>query len=483
MEDKSLAKSFIYNLIGFSIPVWIQFFLSFISAPITTRLFIPAEMGKINLFSTYLSMFILIALLGLDQSFVRYYNEPPSKNDMNSLNKICMLITLFSSTFIGGFILLFWNKISLMITDAVSLLVPICLIISLYANIFLRFFGLFFRMQGNVFIYSLQAIAITVVSKILFIIVALWNPNHINAIIAITLGYVIIMVTFLIYQNHKVKRNTLYLDDETIKALFKYGLPLLPITVLSWLNNSLGQLMLNKYIDFAAIGIYSNAVAVASIISLLQAGFNTYWAPFVYKGYKTQALKIQKIHNIITFGMILFGLMIILGQDVIYLLIGENFRSSKIFFPLLLVTPICYTIAETTGLGIAISKKSYLNIITFLGNVTVNILLCIILLPTIGIMGAAIAAASAGIIMLILKTVIGERYYKCITSYRKTFSSVIIFIIAAICNIIFFNNPLQKYISILFLACILIFIYRNEVLYMIRIIKEIFKDFFNNRKD
>jgi O-antigen/teichoic acid export membrane protein len=144
-------------------------------------------------------------------------------------------------------------------------------------------------------------------------------------------------------------------------------------------------------------------------------------------------------------------------------LIGENFRASKIFFPLLLISPICYTIAETTGLGINISKKTYLNTITFVANVSINLLLCFTLLPKYGIMGAAFAAATSSVVMLIIKTILGEKHYKCITNYYKTFSAIIIIISVAIINIVLFEQVTLKYSIIVSLFGMLCIIYKKEV--------------------
>lgn len=474
-NEKGFAKEFLAKLIGFSIPTWISFVLSFISTPIVTRLFIPDEVGKINLFTTYLTMFNVIVLMGLDQAFVRFYNEPPSKNDKRSIMYICLIFTSLMAIFVSAVVTMLGKRLSIEITGELNIIIPVCLIISIFANMFLRFSSLYYRMQNNILLYSVQVIALTIIAKLVYTIVALWSPTYDNAIIAMTIGYSIVAITFFAVQGKELCRSKPLLDRETISELFRFGLPLLPVTLLSWLNNSMGQLMLKKYVDYSAIGVYTSAVSVASIISLLQAGFNTYWAPFVYSSYKTQNEKIKKIHNIITGAMVGFGLIIILGQNFIYILIGEGFRASKSFFPFLLLSPICYTIAETTGLGIGISKKSYLNIAIFVCNVGTNLLLCVILLPRIGIQGAAIAAAFASVVMLIIKTIIGERYYESITSYKKTFSAILIILIAAIVNLTLFDYVLLKYVGLLVLLIMHLIVYKIEFGNVIRYLKNIYK--------
>ncbi len=143
-NEKGFAKEFLAKLIGFSIPTWISFVLSFISTPIVTRLFIPDEVGKINLFTTYLTMFNVIVLMGLDQAFVRFYNEPPSKNDKRSIMSICLIFTSLMAILVSAVVTILGNRLSIEITGELNIIIPVCLIISIFANMFLRFSGLYY---------------------------------------------------------------------------------------------------------------------------------------------------------------------------------------------------------------------------------------------------------------------------------------------------------------------------------------------------
>ena len=69
------GKSFIRKLVGFSLVTWVSFIISFLSAPISTRLFDPSVLGKINIFNTYTNLWGVLILIGLDQAYVRFYYE------------------------------------------------------------------------------------------------------------------------------------------------------------------------------------------------------------------------------------------------------------------------------------------------------------------------------------------------------------------------------------------------------------------------
>ena len=92
-----------------------------------------------------------------------------------------------------------------------------------------------------------------------------------------------------------------------------------------------------------------------------------YWTPFVYENYKTDQKRIEKVHHTITFVMTCFGLLIILFQyPIFFILSNGEYDTGRIIFSLLLIAPVCYTISETLGLGIHLSKKNLLAHIYFI---------------------------------------------------------------------------------------------------------------------
>lgn len=478
MENKGSLSSigFLKNMLGFSIATWVSFGLSFFSSPFTTRLFLPEEVGRINLFNTYMTMLLAVVCLGLDQSYVRYYNEPPEDMSKKTLLRICVGIPLSLLAVLSLGILIMGQEVATLIVASPDPLIPVCLVICVLANVILKFFNLTYQMKQDIVWFNIQGILIALVSKVLYVIVGIYRPDYKSAILFTTIGYLLLTIAFMFIQRRFLffpEKKEKRARGKAVKVLLKFGIPLMPVTILTWLNASIAQLLLKMYVSFEAIGIYSNAVSFASLITILQTGFNAYWVSFAYKNYKDENKKICQIHSMITFAMVLFGLLLILFEDVLYLLIGANFRDSKSFFPFLLLAPICYTIAETTGLGINISQKSYLNIVTFAINTSINILLCFLLLPRIGTVGAAVASSFAAIAMLCVKTVLGERYYKCVTSYKKSAAPIIIILLAATYNYFFIQNILVKNVGILVLIGLLVSIYHREVRQAAGIIKNI----------
>lgn len=464
-RDGNVSTTFMKRIFGFSMASWVNCLISLISTPITTALFLPEELGKINLFLSITNLLIPFIYLGFDQAYVRFHNEPCGKNSADSIFKICFAISTFMSILVGAVVLIGWRYFSSQIIGYESISVALSLIVYLIATMLMRFANLKARMENNVWLFFIQSVLSTVIIKLSFVGVALFTRSAEYAIIVRTIllalaGIVFIVMIFV--KNNEVRTDY---TKPVIRELSAFALPVFPTVFLIMLNTSLSQLLLKTFADYSMIGIYSNAVTIAGIITIVQSGLNTFWTPFVYENYKNQYM-IQKMHHIISFAMLAVTIIISGFQDIIYyILVDEQYWASKCILGFLLISPVSDTISETLGLGIELSKKTYLRLPVYIVNILVNIVACTLLIPRFGILGAAMATALASLSMLVVKTIMGERFYKCSNNYIKLILGYIILIISAFANYTF--NVWWMKIVVAFGGLVLTsLLYLKEVLFL-----------------
>lgn len=466
------GKSFLKKLIGFSMASWLSAAISFLITPVFTRLYSPADVGHINLFTTYMTFFQTVCVLALDQAFMRFYNESLSGLNKNNFLRYCLKINLGISAASAIIILGGYRFFSMQITQSESIEIPICLVIVILCSTFLRMSSISSRMENNVFQYTLQILLITIVEKVLCTLIAFYKADYKLAIVSITAGYILLSVIFFCLKRKSALLPCKHVPRDTTLTILKFSIPYLPVLLLAWLNTSIPLIVLRNYVDYSAVGIYTNAVTIANILTIIQTGFSAYWSPFIYEHYKEEnnKAKIQKIERSVVVVLFCASIGIVLFQDIIYLLVGEKFRASKIFFPLLMLTPICNSIADMTGIGIMLSRKSYLNIFTFITNTSVNLLCSYILIPRIGMMGAGIAVGASALSMLTVRTLLGERYYKISPNNRFIVFSIGIMLLVCVTNIIFSEQALLKYFIVLALLGIFSIIFRRDIGSLIRFV-------------
>lgn len=408
------AGVFLRKLIGFSMASWFGAGISFLATPILTRLYLPEELGTVNMFVTYMTFFQTVCVMALDQAFMRFYNENLEGLKKTNILTYCLYFNFGMAVLSSAVILIGHSHFSMQISGNSDFFVSVCLIVVVFSSSFLRMSSVSSRMEKNVVQYTLQVVLISVVEKVLFIVaVFVYGANYRSAIFTMTIGYLVLAIAFFLLKRKKALAPVTCVPIGTTKIVLGFAIPYLPVLILSWLNSSIPLLVLNYYVDKASIGIYTNAVTISNILSIIQTGFTTYWGPFVYEHYKEEEsqIKIQKIQRCAVLVLTMFALSIVLFQDIVYLLIGEKYRASKLFFPFLILGPFCNCIGDMMGIGIMLSKKSYLNIFTFLGSVGTNLALAYYLIPKVGVAGAGVAAGAASLVMLFLRSALGMRYY------------------------------------------------------------------------
>jgi len=461
---------------GFSLATWIGFVISFVSAPISTRLFSPDQLGRINLFNIGVNLLLALSLLGLDQALVRFYYEPPSRTNKKYLLSILTLVSTLVLLF-GGLIivLFFWRPVSFSIIESHNQLIVICLVLSSISAVVLRYLNLFYRLEQKILWFNIQAILIAIFTRVLYLGTGFWSPTYMPAILVLTGTNLLLMISFLLIQRKEFEVIKNLPDKNFVKTIAAFAVPLIPVTVIAWVNNSVSALVISRLLNFAEVAIFTVAASLAGLVSIIQAGFNTYWAPYVYQNYKENSHRFWIIHKLIACCLTLFGLMIILLQEPAFMLLGEKYRGAVLFFPFLLIAPICYTLGETTGIGINIAKKTYWSPIILISSILANIVICLTLIPLIGISGAAIASAFAGIVSVILKTVIGRKYYTHITSYKYLVITIILLVVASFIGYVFVDNRILKHILLSLILLLGIYIYRKEIVILLKNVCDIVK--------
>ena len=269
------GKSFIKKFVGFSVVTWVSFVISFLTAPISTRLFIPEVLGKINIFNTYTSLFGIFIMIGLDQAFARFYLERPNNRSIGYLFTFCFGITY---ALLAGVVILslpFSSLLSWGLFEETDNLLLYLFFFSVFCSATLRYLNLSYRMEKNVKMYTIQGILMTLVSKVLYLGVGFWDPSYKPALIALTVSHFALAVVFLFIQRNRFERIHEY-DRGFAMEMFKYAIPLIPVSVLMWANHSIPQIVMQKTMDYHSIGIFTSAAALASIINIIQAGYNTF---------------------------------------------------------------------------------------------------------------------------------------------------------------------------------------------------------------
>ncbi|MGV8933478.1 MAG: polysaccharide biosynthesis C-terminal domain-containing protein [Gallionellaceae bacterium] len=459
--------SFLSKIIRFSIPSWVGFLVNIGSTIVVTRYFLPDAFGLISTFNAAATLVMSLVCLGLDSGFIRYYHDVPRGFDRNRLFLFSILIPLLILIIVSALTLAASStQLSTLILGVNNSFAMGLLLVNVAELIIIRFYTIYYRMAGNSFMYGVLTISMQLALKGALVFAAIIEPDYGFAILSTVVATTFIVIVFSMFYGKKLLPSRIkYTASEvaSLKPYILYSIYTWPIPIALYSNTLATQIIIRTKLGPEAVGIFSSVNIFIGIIAVIQGGFFTFWSGFMFENYQKESARIIKMHDYISFGIISIMCLFVLFRDPIFHLIGPNYHASKPFFALLLLSPLLLMLSETTAYGISIAKKSYLTFgITFL-SVALNLGISWLTIPFFGLTGACIGSAVSSVVLFLLQSHFGQKYYRSIDKKAKTIFAVSSLVLIALVNLFLTDLLMLKVIFSISIFVAAIFVYRNQL--------------------
>lgn len=463
MDSKNFLKHFF--TIGFG--TFLNLLIGLFTTPIITRMVDPTEYGQLSIFTIYSNVAVMVLGLGLDQALVRYYHQSNDIRYKKKLLYICVLLPTITG--IIGSALLIFNSIYQIVPFEFNTTITVLLCVYTMIQILYRFSMAIIRLNYNSKLYSklqvlLKIIYISLAISLIFIIQK-------NSLLLLCIATVVSSFVCLIVSIVSQKTIWNFFDKEyqkikiDYKELLKYSYPFIFSMGIAVMFQAVDKLSLNYFCDYSTVGVYSSAMSLVHIFSILQTTFNTLWSPMAIEHYTKDPDDknfYQKGNTLITIVMFFLGINLILFKDLFALFLGTKYREAAYVFPFLIFNPIMYTISETTVNGLVFKKKSNCQVIVALGACISNIIGNFILIPIIGSKGAAISTGISYIIFFTLRTILSNRYFYVDFKLKKFYFITFVVILYALYST-FIPMNIIGIVGYVVCISILIILYKQEI--------------------
>lgn len=437
-----------------------------LTTPIITRLVDPISYGQFSIFSLYENIGVMIFCLGMDQTLIRYFYTKDELIYKRTLLWKCLLYPIVSLLLLSAvFILLIVFKV---VDFEFNLYVTIALVVLIAITVLNRFSSLLLRLTYFTKLFSTLLVSRKAIYALVASALAYYVGSHyFEILIFATLLSIAITTTVCVVKN----RNLWFGEIESSlipprNELFKYGFPFILSMGIVAVFQSVSQFTLKAYTNYGQVGTFAAAMTLVHIFAILQSGVNMLWSPMAtehFEKHPDDKSFYIKGNSYITIVMFIFGITAIAFKDVLALLLGERFRDASYLFPCLIFIPIMYTISETTVMGINFSKKSHFHIWSAVVSLFVSLIVNLLLIPSYGAKGAAIASAISYIAFFTTRSYFAQKCYPIDFNFIKIYVVTFVVFVYAIVNTI--NSSLLYNL----LGCILsmiatLAIYRRESL-------------------
>jgi O-antigen/teichoic acid export membrane protein len=199
-----------------------------------------------------------------------------------------------------------------------------------------------------------------------------------------------------------------------LKRLLIFGLPLVPAYLAGWALTFSDRFFLERYADLKQVGIYAIGYSIASVLNMVMGWFNTAWLPYGYSVANQPDVKIFYA-RMLTYALTLFTLislgLSLFAREVLTLLATPSYYGAARVVPLIALAYLFYEMNYMIAFGLDLTgKTSYYAPIVGIAAV-LNIVLNFSLIPSFGMMGAAVSTVASYMVMPVMAYLIVRRFY------------------------------------------------------------------------
>ncbi|WP_345102258.1 lipopolysaccharide biosynthesis protein [Mucilaginibacter panaciglaebae] len=459
-----MASKFVNLFLKFSFGGLVSAVISFFSTPVITALIMPAEFGKASMFILAFNLLLQIILLGVDQSFVRYFYQDKFKSNSGALlaSTITAPVVFALLAMVG--LLLFWRPISIALVDTPNFTFALLLAFTLLIGVVERFSTLLIRMMQDAVLFSNLKIIQVITNFAVIVLFAHFVERSFFAIIYGNILSLLFISLVGIYAKRRIWLQWFKADKQTIIKALKYGLPFVPVFVIAWIFEGIDKMALKYYSNFSEIGIYTAASKIVAVLMILQTTFSNFWIPIAYEAFENNSAESRKlfesVYSKLSVLFFIVSLLIMLAKDLIICLFNKNYSEAINVVPFLIFMPVMYSLSEITVSGINFVKKTQWHLAISALSTLVNFICVVILVPKYGAKGAAISTAIGYIVFFYTRTFISNYYFPLNFRLKRTTISIVLLFAVAFVNIIC-NKTTVFFINLTALVAIVLLYFRE----------------------
>jgi len=377
-----------------------------------------SEYGLFSLSLAILNILVFIACLGLKEGVSRsiaYKKGLEGQSQIRDFIYSSLYLSIISSILV--FLCLFFasdlvsKKIfhSPQLAPLLQILafaIPPIVFIEIASSVF-RGLG---RVQERVYFrdFLMKGLQLSFVTWILFI-----HHSLIGAVGAYVASTILSSIFFAGYTSRKLRKLTPNINGAKtklpmVKEIFFFSLPLLVLSSLGLTMTWTDTLMLGYFTSPDKVGLYNGATPVLQILQLIPASIVFIYVPlaseFIGRGHLAKVREIYK--KLTKLGWLLsfpiFLTIFLFAKEVLLVFFGEGYTGAIMPLRILMVGYILVSLFGPVDFTLLSFGKTKFLLMNASIAALVNIVLNILLIPTIGIIGASLATVTSWVVSCLL---------------------------------------------------------------------------------
>ena len=455
-ETRSHTKEIFSHTITYGLGLVLNRSLSFLLIPLYTNFFTPEEMGMYSLIFSFWLFLNIIYVYGLETSFIKFFIDEKSENGRKEIYSSTLFILALTSILFSTLFFLFSENISSLIDfenpSKGLFLIKLTSLIIIF-DILHRFPLLLFRaeLKAKKYLYlTLLSVITNLAANLILILIfklsieAVFYSYLISIVLTLAAGLVLTRK----YLSFKV-------SFSKIRELVIYGNKFIYIGIFITIIDISDRFFLKYFYDEDAVGIYSANYRLGTIMALIISAFKFSWTPYFLNLSDNPDNK-KIISNIFTYfvftGLLLFLIFSFFLEPAAKIslfglsILDERYWAGLSIIPVILLSYFFSGLYSTLNAAPFFTDRTSTLLYISLAGFALNIFFNFLLIPILGIQGAAYSTLFTYAAMFFLIYITTQKIYKIEYEWNKVFLTAVLTILIFIVHLFLKNIFSESYI-------------------------------------
>jgi O-antigen/teichoic acid export membrane protein len=389
--------------------------------PLYTRYLTTADYGYAEVMFAAIVSASIVVRLGVIEALLRFYYQDDEQPDRVVATSFATLF--WASTAAALLVLPFAGPISEALLDpsatdparispgSAADLARIS-IGGLWVLTMFEFLLTLFRLEERARAYFLTTIANVLATIVLTVVLVVGAGEGARGLLLGSYAVGAVFVLGLIF--HHRRRLSLRVDRPLVRRMLRFGLPTMPAELSLYALNFVDRIIILRAAGAAEAGLYSLAVKFAQGINVLVRGFQLAWPPLAYSIRNDDEARrfYATVVTLFVAGCVFVVTGIwLLARWIVRLLAAPEFFDAYEAVGLIAAAVTLYALYMVLVVILGRTGRTEFNFPATLAALAVNVILNLLLVPSLGIVGAGLALVASYAVVLVLMYAFTQRLF------------------------------------------------------------------------
>lgn len=405
----SKFKLFVENFIVYGFGGIINKLIPLVMIPVITRL-MPDKtyFGISDMANTIVSFGTAIAVMGMYDAMYRMFFEKEEETYRKRVCSSALVFVLFASVIVSALMIVFKNVLSGRFLGSADYSF---IVYFAAANVFTDAVNTVIasptRMQNHRKTYLTTNAVGPLVSYTMSVILLLKGHYLIAMPLGLVVSSLLIHITYLCI-NRKWFSFKLF-DTKLLKALLPIGIPMAVNVLTYWVFNSCDRLMITNILNVGESGVYAIGSKLGHASQLIYTAFAAGWQYFAFSTMKEER-QVESNSSVFEYlGAISYAATMFVcafSYGIFRLLFTAEYLPGFIVAPYLFLAPLLLMLYQVIANQFLVIKKTWPNMLILIAGAAANVGFNYLLIPVMGIEGAAIGTLAGYLVSLAAASVV-----------------------------------------------------------------------------